>query len=64
MYVFVCFLIIVVISIGLGRAYRFGGRFGSHHMRDKPQRDGPIFMVEVDPSRHHVKILIWQLEEG
>ena len=30
----------------------------------RSQRDGTIFMGEVDPSRHHVKILIWQLEEG
>ena len=25
----------------------------------KPQKDGTILMAEVDPSRHHVKILIW-----
>ena len=30
----------------------------------KPQRDGTIFMEEVDPSRNHVKILIGQLQEG
>ena len=24
-------------------------------MGDKPQRDGTIFMKEVDPSRHHEK---------
>ena len=59
---FVFCLIIVVILIGLGRAYRsrdfkvmkWGG--GA-----KPQRDGTIFMGEVDPLRHHQKILIWQL---
>ena len=28
----------------------------------KLQRDGTIFMREVDHSRHHVKILTWQLE--
>ena len=27
----------------------------------EPKRDGNIFMREVDPSRNHVKILIWQL---
>ena len=27
----------------------------------KPKMDGTIFMREVDPSRHQVKILIWQL---
>ena len=26
-----------------------------------PKRGGAIFMGEVDSSRHHVKILIWQL---
>ena len=26
--------------------------------------DGNIFMGEVDPSRHHVKILIWQFVRG
>ena len=33
-------------------------------MGDKLQRDGTIFMGEDDFSRQHVKILIWQLEEG
>ena len=28
-------------------------------MGGNPQRDGTIFMREVDPSRHHVKILGW-----
>ena len=35
-------------------------------MGSKPQRDGTIFMgggEGVDPSRQHVKMLIWQLEE-
>ena len=31
-------------------------------MGGKPQRDGTNFMGEVDPSRHHVKILIRKLE--
>ena len=33
----------------------------------KPQRDGTIFFLGgggVDPPRHYVNILIWQLEEG
>ena len=30
----------------------------------KATKDGTIFMGKVDPSRHHVNILIWQLEEG
>ena len=56
----VCCLIIFVIFIGLGRAYRLGG-FLSYQMGDhKQQKDGVIFMGEVDPSRHHVKILIWE----
>ena len=28
------------------------------------QRDKTIFMEEVYPSRNHVNILIWQLEEN
>ena len=61
----VCCLIIVVMFIGLRRAYRLGvrARFWSYHMADKIQRNGTIFMGAVDPSRHHVKILICQLEE-
>ena len=26
--------------------------------------DGAIFIGEFDPSRHHVKILIWRLQEN
>ena len=63
---FVFCLIIVVILIGLGRAYRsrdfkvmkWGGWGGGG---GKPQRDATIFMGEVDPLRHQQKILIWQL---
>ena len=33
-------------------------------MEGKPQRDWTIFMGGVNPSRHPVNILIWQLEEG
>ena len=34
---------------------------GTHSAFGKPKRDGTIFIGQVDPSRHHVKILIWQL---
>ena len=59
---FVFYLIIVAILIGFGRAYRLGGG-GILKLSNggKPQRDGTIFMGEIVPSRHHVKILIWQL---
>ena len=70
---FVCCLIIVVIFIGLGnlfgRVYRLeNGGWGLEILKlsylGKATKDGTIFMGKVDPSRHHVKILIWQLEEG
>ena len=54
---FVFCLVIVVIFIGLGRAYRLGG-FSNYQMGGKPQRDGTIFMWKVYPSRQHIKILI------
>ena len=57
----VCRLIIFVIFIALGRAYRLGGDFEIIIWGGEPRRDGTIFMGEVDPSRRHVKILIWQL---
>ena len=72
----VCCLIIVVIFIGLGnllgRVYRLemGGGVGRGleilklSYLGKATKDGTIFMGKVDPSRHHVNILIWQLEEG
>ena len=40
------------------------GGFLNHHMRGKPQRVGTIFYGRVEPSRHQVKIFIWQLEES
>ena len=52
---------IIVIFIGIGRAYRLGEYFKVIIWEGKPKRDGTIFMGEVDPSKHHVKILIWQL---
>ena len=72
---FVCCLIIVVIFIGLGnvlgKVYRLemGGAGGGVEILKlsywgKATKDGTIFMGKVDPSRHHVNILIWQLEEG
>ena len=33
-------------------------------MGGKPQRYGTVFMGEVDPSRDHLQILIWQLQEA
>ena len=38
-----------------------GGGGGVDFEIIKPERDGTIFMGEVDLSRHHVKVLIWQL---
>ena len=58
---FVFCLIIVVILIGLGRAYRSRDFKVMKWGGAKPQRDATIFMGEVDPLRHHQKILIWQL---
>ena len=65
----VCCLIVFVIFIELGRAYRLGGVEGgilklSYGRGSKPKMDGNNLMGEVDPSRHHAKILIWQLWEG
>ena len=48
---------------GNWRSIKVGGRF-LNHQGGKPQRVGTIFMEEVDPSRHQVKIFIWQLEKG
>ena len=53
-------IIIVVIFLGLGEHIGWVGLKLSNG-GDKPQRDGAIFMGELDPSRHHVKFLIWQL---
>ena len=36
----------------------------SYHIGRKPQKDGITFMGGVETLRYHVKILIWQLEEG
>ena len=48
---FVFCLVIVVIFIGLGRAYRFGGGGVLKFLNGgKPQRDGTIFMGQVAPS--------------
>ena len=54
-------LITVVKFIGLGRAYRLeegGWILKLSNGGGKPQSDWTIFMGEIDPSRHHVKILI------
>ena len=62
---FVFCLIVVVIFIGLGRAYRLGEGegvgFWTYQLGGKPHWDETIFMGQVDPLRHHVKILILQL---
>ena len=60
---FVCCLIIVVIFMGLGIAYRFRGDFkviiwGASHKGMEP-----FLWGGVDLLRQHVKVLIWQLEE-
>ena len=48
---------IVVIFIGLGRAYKFGGRdFEVILWGGMLQIDGEIFMGEVHPSRHYVVV--------
>ena len=54
---FLCWLIIVVILMGLGGTYRLGEILNS-------SSEGAIFYGGVDPSRHSVNILILQLEEG
>ena len=61
---FVYFLIIVVIFMGLGGTYRFGEDFKVIIWGASHKGLGPFFIGGVDPSRHHVKIFIWQLEEG
>ena len=63
---FVFCLILVVIFIGLGRAYKGGrrrGDFGVIKWGASHKGMGPLLWgkLEVDPPRHHVKILIWQL---
>ena len=60
---FVCCLIILVIFMGLGRAYRLGGGF-KVIIWGQATKGWDHFYGGVDPSRPHVKILIWQLEEG
>ena len=56
----VCFLIIVDIFIVLGRAVDWGGilklSYGGKATKG--------CMGKVPSSRHHVKNLMWQLEEG
>ena len=61
---FVYCLIIVVIFMGHGGTYRFGEDFKVIIWGASHKGLGPFFIDGVDPSRHHVKIFIWQLEEG
>ena len=49
---------------GTWKSIKVVGRFYSHHMDGKPQREGTIFIGGVDSSRHNVNILVRQLEEG
>ena len=42
--------------IKMGLVTLGGGGGGGGGQATKPQRDGTIFMGEVDPLRHHVKI--------
>ena len=48
----------IVIFMGLGGAKRWGGRkVLGHNMDSASHKKGePIFMGEIDPSRHHVNI--------
>ena len=59
-----CCLVIVVIFMGLGRAYRLGEDFEVIIWGASHEGMGPFFVGGVDPSRHHVNIFIFQLEEG
>ena len=61
---FVCCLIIVVIFMGLGIAYRLRGDFKVIIWGASHKGMGPFLWGGVDLLRHHVKILIWQLEEN
>ena len=58
-----CCLIVVVIFMGLGGANRLGGDFNFIIWGANYERMGPFFLGGVDPTRHHVNILILQLEE-
>ena len=61
---FVRCLIIVVIFLGLGGAYRLAGDFKLIIWSASHEGMGPFLWGGVHPSRHHVKILISQLQEG
>ena len=60
-------LIIVVIFIGLGETYRLGKDFKviirAEEGRLSHEEIGPFFIGGIDPSKHHVKVSIWQMEE-
>ena len=61
---FVYCLIIVVIFMRLGGTYGLGEDFKVIIWGASHKWLGPFFIGGVDPWRHHVKIFIWQLEEG
>ena len=56
-------LVIVAIFMGLEGTYRFGEDFKFIIWEASHKGLGLFFIGGVDPSRHHVKIFIWQLEE-
>ena len=49
--------------MGLGGTYRSEENFKVIIWGVRPQRVGTILIVGIDPSRHQVKIFIWQLED-
>ena len=59
-----CCLIIVALFIKLGGAYRSGVDFNVIIFGPSYEEMELFCMGGVDPSRHHVNILILQLEEG
>ena len=61
---FVWCLMIVFIFMGLGGVYRLGEGVKVIIWGTRHKGIGSFFNGGVNPSRHHVNILIWQLEEG
>ena len=56
----------VVRFMGVAGAYSFGGDFKVTIWGERQVTKGwdQFLWGGVDPSRRHIKILIWQLEEG
>ena len=61
---FVWCLMIVFIFMGLGEVYRFGEGVKVIIWGTRHKGIGSFFNGGVNPWRHHVNVLIWQLEEG